>query len=214
MYACFCRAAAASIAYELFSRCDLPMDGYFTSGDFEYVYDFNTRAAATMLGTAVHDCSELVLRHIEWAIKHPGEVTATQQKEQPQTKTIRVTISALDKRLAELETLLRSTYEDKVKNLIPEDVCIQLINHYEAERKTKLEQRKKLSSQLEASQEDEKSTDDWLTLIRDYTELETLDRPTLLRLINRIEVGEKYKLDGKTHRDIKIYYNFVGYVEV
>jgi hypothetical protein len=131
-----------------------------------------------------------------------------------QTKTIRVTIAALDKRLAELDTLLRSTYEDKVKNLIPEDVCIQLINHYEAERKTKLEQRKKLSSQLEASQEDEKSTDDWLTLIRDYAELETLDRPTLLRLINRIEVGEKYKLDGKTHRDIKIYYNFVGYVEV
>jgi hypothetical protein len=26
-------------------------------------------------------------------------------------------------------------------------------------------------------------------------------------------VGEKYELDGETHRDIKIYYNFVGYVE-
>jgi hypothetical protein len=73
---------------------------------------------------------------------------------------------------------------------------------------------KKLSSQLETSQEGKKSTNDWLTLIRDDTKLETLDCPTLPRLINRIDAGEKYKLDGKTHRDIKIYYNFVGYVEV
>lgn len=56
--------------------------------------------------------------------------------------------------------------------------------------------------------------DDWIALIRDYTHLEELDRPTLLRLVNRIEVGEEYKQDGETHRDIKIYYNFVGYVEV
>jgi len=32
--------------------------------------------------------------------------------------------------------------------------------------------------------------------------------------VKRIEVGEKYQVDGETHRDIKIYYNFVGYVEL
>mgnify|MGYP002508159101 CR=1 FL=1 len=36
----------------------------------------------------------------------------------------------------------------------------------------------------------------------------------LLRLVKRIEVGEKYEIAGETHRDIKIYYNFVGYVEL
>ena len=41
-----------------------------------------------------------------------------------------------------------------------------------------------------------------------------MSRSTLLRLVKRIEVGEKYEIAGETHRDIKIYYNFVGYVEL
>ncbi|RKJ02236.1 DUF4368 domain-containing protein [bacterium D16-54] len=35
-----------------------------------------------------------------------------------------------------------------------------------------------------------------------------MDRPTLLRLVKRIEVDEKYEIAGETHRDIKIYYNW------
>ena len=133
---------------------------------------------------------------------------------QEQWNTLRATLTALDKRLAELDKLVLSTYEDKVKGAIPEAVCVQLMNRYEAERREKQEQRVQLVSQLEACQEDEQAADEWIALIRDYAHLEELDRPTLLRLINRIEVGEKYELDGETHRDIKIYYNFVGFVEL
>lgn len=130
-----------------------------------------------------------------------------------QTKTLRATLAALEKRLVELDKLVVSAYEDKVKGVMPETLCIQLLNRYEAERREKLEQRTQLTAQLEAHQEDEQAADEWLALIRDYAQLEDLDRPTLLRLVKRIEVGEKYEMDGETHRDIKIYYNFVGYVE-
>ncbi len=51
-------------------------------------------------------------------------------------------------------------------------------------------------------------------LIRDYSQLEELDRPTLLRLVKRIEVGERRMVNGHDERDIKIYYNFVGFVEL
>ena len=125
-------------------------------------------------------------------------------------------LAAVDKRLAELEKLVVSAYEDKVKGIgiMPEALCIQLMNRYEDERRGKLEQRTQLTAQLEATQEDEQATDEWLAVIRDYAQLEELDRPTLLRLVKRIEVGEKYEIAGETHRDIKIYYNFVGYVEL
>ena len=83
-----------------------------------------------------------------------------------------------------------------------------------AERRSKLEQRTKLSAQLEACQEDEKATDDWLTMIRDYSKMEELERPTLLRLVKRIEVGERRTVNGHDKRDIKIYYNFVGCVKL
>lgn len=93
-------------------------------------------------------------------------------------------------------------------------ITCQLLKQYEDERTEKLEQRTKLSAQLETSQEDEKAADDWLTMIRDYFKLEELDRPTLLRLVKRIEVGERKTVNGHDERDIKIYYNFVGFVEL
>ena len=123
-------------------------------------------------------------------------------------------MEALDKRLAELEKLVVTAYEDKVKGAIPEAVCVQLLKRYANERETKLEQRAKLSARLETCQEDEKAADDWMALIRDFSKLEKLDRPTLLRLVKRIEIGEHKKVDSQEERDIKIYYNFVGFVEL
>ena len=129
-------------------------------------------------------------------------------------ETLQAAMEALDKRLAELEKLVVTAYEDKVKGAIPEAVCVQLLKRYANERETKLEQRAKLSARLETCQEDEKAADDWMALIRDFSKLEKLDRPTLLRLVKRIEIGEHKKVDSQEERDIKIYYNFVGYIEV
>ena len=79
-----------------------------------------------------------------------------------------------------------SVCEDKGKGVVPEALCVQLMNRYEDERRGKLEQRTQLTAQMEATQEDEQATDDWLAIIRDYAQLEELDRPTLLRLVKRI----------------------------
>ena len=53
----------------------------------------------------------------------------------------------------------------------------------------------------------------WLALIQEYTTLEELDRPTLLRLIKRIDIGDRKNVNGHIIRDIKIYYQFVGHIE-
>ena len=34
-----------------------------------------------------------------------------------------------------------------------------------------------------------------------------------IRLIQKIEISERYAVDGHEERDIHIYYNFVGYIE-
>lgn len=131
-----------------------------------------------------------------------------------QAKTLQATLTALETRLAELDRLVVAAYEDKVKGEMPELLCIQLLNRYEAERRDKQEQRLGLTAQLAAHSEDEQATDAWLDLIRDCVQLEALDRPTLLRLIKRIEVGEKYESDGERRQDIKILYNSVGHIEL
>lgn len=77
----FRNSAAVSIAFVLLSRCGLNMTGYFTREDFQYLNEFNSKSAAAMLGTAVRDCSELVLRQIERAIK------AHQNRDRPRKPT-------------------------------------------------------------------------------------------------------------------------------
>ena len=130
-----------------------------------------------------------------------------------QIKRARTTLTAVEKRLAELGKLTQAIYEDKVMGRIPEAVCVQLMNQYEAERTEKLEQRAHLSGELEAYQQETDDVQQWMTLIQEYAKLEELDRPTLLRLIKRIDIGEHKVEDGREVRDIKIHYNFVGYIE-
>ena len=128
-------------------------------------------------------------------------------------KRAQATLTVVEKRLAELSRLTQAIYEDKVMGRIPEAVCVQLMNQYEAERTDKLEQRAHLSGELEAYQQETDDVQQWMKLIREYAKLEELDRPTLLRLIKRIDIGERKVEDGCEVRDIRIHYNFVGYIE-
>ena len=129
------------------------------------------------------------------------------------TRTLQAELNAIGKRLPELDKLIQSAYEDKVLGRIPESVCVNLLNQYEAERREKQERCKELTEQLAASRETESSVDAWLDMMQDYAQLEELDRPTLVRLIQKIEISERYTVDDHEERDIHIYYNFVGYIE-
>lgn len=129
------------------------------------------------------------------------------------TRTLQAELNAIGKRLPELDKLIQSAYEDKVLGRIPESVCVNLLNQYEAERREKQERYKELTGQLAASRETESSVDAWLDMMQDYAQLEELDRPTLVRLIQKIEISERYPVDDHEERDIHIYYNFVGYIE-
>lgn len=66
----FRNAAIVSITYSLMSRCGLEPENRFEHEDFLPIFDFNTPAAATELGTAVSRISGQVLRQIEVTIKN------------------------------------------------------------------------------------------------------------------------------------------------
>lgn len=65
----FLDAATASITYTLLARCGLEPDQLFDAGDFVHVFQCDTPDSVTVLGDAVSQCSEMVLRTIEHEIK-------------------------------------------------------------------------------------------------------------------------------------------------
>lgn len=60
----FKNAASASISYTLMSRCGIDPGDYFEHEDFMNVFDFNTPDTVSVLGTAVSNSTEQVLRQI------------------------------------------------------------------------------------------------------------------------------------------------------
>ena len=119
---------------------------------------------------------------------------------------------AAEGRHAELERLIQSLYEDKVKAKITEEVCARLINQYEAERREKAAEAQKLAAQIEDFQTEQSNTQEWIRLIRQFKDVEELDRYALLTLIDKIEIGEREIIGNQKQREIRIYYKFVGYI--
>ncbi len=62
------------------------------------------------------------------------------------------------------------------------------------------------------SEQDIANIHQWVGTIRQYLDLQELNREIIEELIDRIEVGERTIIDGQRHQDIKIYYCFVGLV--
>ncbi|WP_341349197.1 DUF4368 domain-containing protein [Ethanoligenens harbinense] len=117
------------------------------------------------------------------------------------------------KRLKELDRLISSLYEDKVRGAIPESVCAGLMQKYEAERKEKTAQAHGLEEKIAASAQDEREVDSFLAAIKKYVAVEQLDREMLLELINYIEIGERFIKGNQKYRKITIHYNFVGKIK-
>lgn len=65
----FIKAAYASTAYALLSRCGYDPAAYLDEADFAFLSEWNTSEAVTALGTAVSENTQMVLRQIERTIR-------------------------------------------------------------------------------------------------------------------------------------------------
>ena len=109
-------------------------------------------------------------------------------------------------RLEELKKLIPSIYEDKVLGKIPEDVCVNLLEKYQAEQKALSAQVEELEAKLSAEKQDEQDAEEFIRRLKKYTDVRELTREMALELIECITV-DAYAADGP--RDIHIYYKLL-----
>lgn len=123
-----------------------------------------------------------------------------------QTKKEETQLREGKQRLAELETLIPSIYEDKVLGKIPEDVCVNLIEKYQTEQKQLSEEVKQLEAKINAVKQDANDVDEFIKRLKKYTDVQELTREMCLELIEYITVDE-YAADRP--REIHIYYKLL-----
>lgn len=201
---------------------------HYPSGDHHYVY--YSCAAFQHSGRAhcsSHSISELKLKtlilteiHKQAAALKLDEnavVDNLKQKllhdQDKQLETTKQEISRLRRGVQELEQMTVKLYEDKVNRTISEDAFLILIQKNEQERQYKMEHLEALLSEADAVSKRCGDIQNWVSLIQKYTSVEDIDRTMIDELVERVVIGEKVRMEGKSHQGVTIIYRFVGAVE-
>ena len=121
------------------------------------------------------------------------------------------TLSANEKRVAELEKLICRIYEDNILGKLPEERYLTLSQNYEQE-KTELEKQiDELETAIEEASTENNSAEKFMELIEKYETFEELTNPMLLELVDKVLVHERDRKGSiQTSQEIEIYFNFVG----
>lgn len=71
-------------------------------------------------------------------------------------------------RISDIEKLIRSTYEDKVANKIPEDICISLLNNYVKEKEQLQEEISAINNRLQETKQKSKDVEEFIKRVKKY----------------------------------------------
>ena len=88
-----------------------------------------------------------------------------------------------------------------------------MMEKYKKEQQEKFTLAAQLAEQLTHSQEVEHDIREWVSLIQGSKDIERLDRELLIKLVEKIVVGQKSMVDGVERQEITIIYNLVGRID-
>ena len=156
-------------------------------------------------------------RFADMAVNDERAVRAIEKRltetDQSRAKAMKKEQKKLNKRLAELDRLFSSLYEDKVMERITERNFEMMSGKYQKEQLEIEARLKEVTETLNESYEKSQGIRDFLSLIRNYQGLKELDATVANALIDKILVSEREKMaDGTVRQEIKIYYKFIGFV--
>ena len=156
-------------------------------------------------------------RFADMAVNDERAVRAIEKRltetDQSKAKAMEKERKKLNKRLAELDRLFSSLYEDKVMERITERNFEMMSGKYQKEQLEIEARLKEVTETLNESYEKSQGIRDFLSLIRNYQGIKELDATIINALIDKILVSEREKsADGTVKQEIKIYYKFIGFV--
>lgn len=140
-------------------------------------------------------------------------VSLKNQNSNAELSSVKKELNLAEKRIVEIEKMFQTLYEDKANGDIQKNMYDRLIKTYEQEHTDLTSQMKNLKEKVENTKSDYIDIDIFINIVKDYMGLKIIDRTLLLKLIDKIEVGESKEQNGGEYREINIYYNFLGLIK-
>ena len=133
-------------------------------------------------------------------------------EERESSDKLRRRLQEIDHRLGVIATAFKKLYEDRVSGIIPDEMFSDMMGSYTSEKAALQQEHEEVSGQLEASRDIEQDISTWLDLVAQHKKISSLDRRTVLALVESVEVQETIDANKKRHLEIWINYRFIGKV--
>ena len=135
-------------------------------------------------------------------------------KQAESAKSHRRQINKNEKRIAELDTLFRKTYEDFAAGRLNEKRFEQLSGSYETEQAELERLTEALKAELAQFDTDGVRADKFMELTRRYTDFSELTPAMLHEFVEKVIVHEADKSSGVRVQQVDIYLNYIGQFDV
>lgn len=172
--------------------------------DYDLLYSIILQELQTWLKLSDADQEEIIKCAV-WEAK----------KKQQHHSEMMEPIKKMEMRVQEISTLLKTLYEDYIFHRVEKNIYEKLYSDYSAELNSLEKSISELKKQAQSHEVTRESYKEFFSLLSTVTNITTITRPILHKLIDKIEVeqGDYQKdNDGKKvkRQKIKIYYRFIG----
>ena len=123
-------------------------------------------------------------------------------------------LKRMQERDKDLDILFEKIYEDNAMGRITDERFAKMSDKYETEQKELTVKIKELQEELKRSEIETVSTEMFMDTVRKYTRARKLTPQMLNELIDKIEVYQAEKIDGKNVQKLKIHYTCIGAIDI
>ncbi len=145
-------------------------------------------------------------------VKQIREASTLQQDEA--AKSHKKRIAKEQKRISELNNLIRRIYEDNVNGKLSDKRFEVLSEEYETEQANLEQSILKLQEELDSFNADSMRADKFIGLVRRYTDFTELTGAMINEFVDKVLVHEACKVNGRREQNIDVYLNFIGKYDI
>ena len=140
--------------------------------------------------------------------------SATELQQESEVKAVKKRLSREQKRIKELNTLIKKIYEDNVNGKLSDKQFEMLLADYETEQSELELSVDALEKALNDYQDNADNVDKFIELVHRYTDFTELTTPMIHEFVDKIVVHEADKSTGDRIQQIDIYLKYVGRLDV
>lgn len=139
---------------------------------------------------------------------------ASQIRQEEAAKDIKRKLKKDNKRIIELDKIIKKLYESFAVGRISEERFDDLLSEYEKEQKELKASVAEMETQLSSFESDNYRVENFLELAKKYTDFSELTSMMINEFIEKIIVHAPEKIDGDRVQEVEIYLNFIGRFEL